>query len=62
VDIDVAIIDGGFEFTHPDLDLRPGKDCRNVGFATKNNHGTAVAGVLVVDNVSALPGGTHTEN
>jgi hypothetical protein len=22
VDIDVAIIDGGFEFTHPDLDLR----------------------------------------
>jgi hypothetical protein len=39
-----------------------GKDCRNVGFATKNNHGTAVAGVLVVDNVSALPGGTYTEN
>jgi subtilisin len=46
VDVDVAIIDGGFDLDHPDLDLRPGADCRGAGFSSKNNHGTGAGGVI----------------
>ena len=46
VDADVAIIDGGFDFTHPDVDLRPGTVCLGSAFGTKNNHGIGIAGVI----------------
>ena len=65
VDVDVAIVDGGFEFKHPDLDLRRGAVCIGRDFHDSANivgsHGTEVAGVVgALDNgigvVGVAPG------
>ena len=61
VDADVAVIDGGFQLDHPDVDVRPGVDCAGLGFHNKNNHGIGVAGVVgAADNgigvVGVAPG------
>lgn len=49
VDIDVAVIDSGIDSSHPELNVRGGKNCTNDkkgGFADANGHGTIVAGVI----------------
>lgn len=45
VDADIAVIDGGFQLDHPDVDIRPGIDCVGLGYANGGNHGLAVGGV-----------------
>lgn len=61
VDADIAVIDGGFQLDHPDVDVRPGVDCAGFGFDNGNNHGIGVAGVVgATDNgigvVGVAPG------
>jgi subtilisin len=57
VDVDVAVIDGGFQLDHPDVDVRPGIDCAGFGFHNKDNHGIGVAGVVgAVDNAIGVVG------
>ena len=57
VDVDVAVIDGGFQLDHPDVDVRPGVDCAGLGFHNKNDHGIGVAGVVAAaDNKIGVVG------
>ena len=62
VDIDVAILDGGIDPTHPDLNVVGGVDCSaGQGHADSNGHGTMVAGFVgALDNaigrVGVAPG------
>lgn len=46
VDVDVAVIDIGFQLDHPDVDVRPGVDCVGHGFENTYYHGINVAGVV----------------
>jgi subtilisin len=62
VDVNVAVIDSGIDFTHPDLHVVGGTDCTSgKGFGDPNGHGTFVAGIIgALDNdfgvVGVAPG------
>ncbi len=58
VDVDVAILDSGFDLSHPDLDLRRGAVCEGRDFLRTNvSHGTGVAGVVgAKDNAIGVVG------
>jgi subtilisin len=62
VDINVAVIDSGIDFTHPDLHVVGGTDCTSgKGFGDPAGHGTFVAGIIgALDNdfgvVGVAPG------
>jgi subtilisin family serine protease len=49
VDIDIAVIDSGIDFNHPDLNVVGGIKCvkdKKPGFGDVNGHGTSVAGIV----------------
>lgn len=57
VDVDVAVIDVGFQLDHPDVDVRPGVDCTGLGLVNGYYHGINVAGVIgAVDNDRGVVG------
>ena len=60
VDINVAVIDSGIDFAHPDLNVVGGVSCsgrRNDGGAEVENHGTMVAGWIgAIDNEIGVVG------
>jgi subtilisin len=60
VNVDVAIIDTGIQFTHPDLNVYTAgaKNCNNGSSANDGNgHGTHVAGTIgALDNTSTVVG------
>lgn len=58
VDINVAVLDSGIDFTHPDLHVVGGTDCTSgKGFGDPNGHGTMVAGIIgALDNTIGVVG------
>jgi subtilisin len=62
VNINVAVLDTGIDFTHPDLHVVGGTDCTSgKGFGDPQGHGTMVAGIIgALDNdfgvVGVVPG------
>jgi subtilisin len=62
VPVNVAVLDGGIDVDHPDLNVVGGKDCFSSGsFDDRDGHGTMVAGLIgALDNsigrVGAAPG------
>jgi subtilisin family serine protease len=59
VDIDVAVLDGGVDPTHPDLNVVGGTSClpKDPSFVDRDGHGTGVAGAIgAIDNTSGVVG------
>lgn len=62
VDLDVAVLDGGVQPDHPDLNVVGGQDCApGTGWYDRDGHGTMVAGFIgAIDNsigrVGVAPG------
>ena len=62
ININVAVLDTGIDFTHPDLHVVGGTDCTSgKGFGDPHGHGTMVAGIIgALDNnfgvVGVVPG------
>lgn len=58
IDINVAVLDTGIDFTHPDLHVVGGADCTSgKGFGDPNGHGTFVAGIIgALDNTIGVVG------
>ena len=58
VDADIAVLDGGVDPTHPDLNVVGGVDCApGRGFDDRDGHGTFVAGqAAAIDNAIGVVG------
>ena len=58
VNVNVAVLDTGIDFTHPDLNVVGGVDCTSgKGFDDPNGHGSVVAGIIgAKDNAFGVAG------
>ena len=60
IDVDVTIVDGGIDPTHPDLNVAGGFNCvgsKNKAWTDLDGHGTRVAGVAAaLDNTIGVVG------